>query len=409
MDGTPGGQGPIPPGAGTPADGPPPPETPPRSGRILLWIILGIIAVFVVGVIAVVALFIPVRTETEGSPTPSVGTDLVPTTTGPATTGTSVPGGPATTGAPTSSAGQWVELQTPDLTAPADAVAVSDEALVVNTKDGLYASMIGEGEVGAPTTLPVSGGEAGTPTLDGTLVAWWEGSQDEASSTFSDQTIYAMRLPDGSPRKVVDSDKSPYYPRLSDGTLTWVQPAPENGDANSDFWVQSIYRTAVADDGSPQGEPSLLTDEPRAYVRGGGVAWTYSFDGSLLAWEQHKGAEELRAGVYLMDITTGETTQLSQTGGRPSVAGTIVTYFGEALEAYDVTDKTTRTIDPRGDWAVSSENFVVYRRGVRRQTYREIVARRFDDDSEQVLARLEAHPLVAAPLGGLPESHRLRG
>ena len=149
MDGTPGGQGPIPPDAGASADGPPPPETRPRTSRILLWIILGVIAFFVVAVIAVVALFIPVRTETDGSPTPSVSTDSVPTTTGPSTTGTSEPGGTTSTSAPASSAGQWVELPTPDLTAPADAVAVSDEALVVNTgDDGLYASMIAEGEVG---------------------------------------------------------------------------------------------------------------------------------------------------------------------------------------------------------------------------------------------------------------------
>ena len=131
---------------------------------------------------------------------------------------------------------------------------------------------------------------------------------------------------------------------------------------------------------------------------GAGAAWAYSFDGSLLAWEQHEGADVLHAGTYLTDLNTGETIQLSSTGGRPSIAGSIVTYFGEALEAYDVNDDKTWTIDPRGDWAVASEDFVVYRRGVRRQTYREIVARRFDDDSEQVLARLEAHPLVAAPL-----------
>ncbi len=162
--------------------------------------------------------------------------------------------------------------------------------------------------------------------------------------------------------------------------------------------MQSIYGIAVSEDGSPKGEPALFTDEPLAYILGTGAEWSYSLDGSLLAWEQHKGADELRAGVYITDLTSGETTQLSSTGGRPSVAGNIVTYFGEALEAYDVTDKKTRTIDPLGDWAVSSENFVVYRRGVRRQTYREIVARRFDDDTEQVLARLEAHPLAAAPL-----------
>ncbi len=220
MDGTPGGQAPITPDAGPTADGPAPPENRSRNSRTLLWIILGVIAFFVVAVVAVAALFIPVFSETDESPTPSVGTDLVPTTTSPASTGTSDPGGTTSTGAPTSSEGQWVEVPTPDLTAPADAIAVSDEVLVVNTgDDGLYASMIGEDGVGQPITLPTSK-HSGTPTIDGTLVAWWEGSHDETTNVFVDQMIYAMRLPNGSPVKVVDSDRSPYYPQLSGTTLT---------------------------------------------------------------------------------------------------------------------------------------------------------------------------------------------
>ncbi len=103
MDGTRGGQGPIPPNAGSSADGPPPPETRPRTGRTLLWIVLGVIAFFVVAILAIVALFIPVFSETDVSPTPSVSTDVVPTTTSPATTDTSEPGGSTATSAPTPS------------------------------------------------------------------------------------------------------------------------------------------------------------------------------------------------------------------------------------------------------------------------------------------------------------------
>lgn len=99
-----------------------------------------------------------------------------------------------------------------------------------------------------------------------------------------------------------------------------------------------------------------------------------------------------------MDRTTGETTQPSSQGGRPSIAGQIVTYFGEALEGIDLTDGRAWTIDTRGDWATASEDFIVYLRGVRRQTFREIVAVRLDDGSEQVLGRQETIPWAAAPL-----------
>lgn len=339
----------------------------------LVWILASVVVLFLIVVGVVVALVLPARRQTEVSPAPSVSEVAQPSGRG------------------------WVEVTTPDFPGAADAVAVSDEALVVNTANGLYVSLIDEGGAGRPVQLPVSDGKAGSPTVDGTLVAWWEGTFDETTNVFADQAIYAMRLPDGSPVQVVDSDRAPYDPQLSGDYLTWVQPELEKGDVSNDVWMQPIYRIHLGDDGSPQGEPDLLTSAPRAYVVGG-APWTYSFDGSLLAWEQHQEAEGLGMGVYLMDLTSGDTTKLSSTGGRPSIAGNIVTYFGEALEGMDFTDKKVWTIDTRGDWAAASEDFVVYLRGVRRQRYREIVARRLADNSEQVLGHQETHPLVAAPL-----------
>ena len=343
----------------------------PRS-RTLIWALASVVALFLVIVGVAVALILPARSHTEASPTSSV-------------TEAALPSGP-----------RWVEVSTPDFPGVADAVAVSDEALVVSTAKGLYAGLIDEGGVGVPIQLPVSGGKVGSPTVDGTLVAWWEGTFDKTSNVYVDQAIYAMRLPDGSPVQVVGYDRAPYYPQLSDGYLAWIQPAPESGAANGDVWIQPVYRVPVADDGSPRGEPDLLTSAPRAYVLGS-AAWAYSFDGSLLAWEQHQEAEGLGAGVYLMDLTTGDTTQVSLSGGRPSIAGNIVTYFGDALEGMDVAAKKVWTIDTRGDWATASEDFVVYLRGVRRQDYREVVALRFGDHSEQILGRQTTHPSVAAP------------
>lgn len=379
------------------AGGSAPPEPPPRSRRTLIWVLVGIAGLFLIVAGGALALILPAGQQTGVSPTPSVAEVVTPSTTTSAPTQTTGSGGTATTNPAQPSGGHWVEMAAPVFEGKAQEVAVSDEALVVVTAKGLYASPIDGSVAGAPVKLPVSGGKAGSPALEGTLVAWWQGTRDETSKIFVDQAIYVMRLPDGSPLRVVGPDRSPYYPQLSDGYLTWVQPEPENGDANADVWIQPIYGVAVDGEGSPQGEPELLTSTPRAYVLGG-QAWTYSFDGSLLAWEQQWEAEGLGTGVHLMDRTTGETTQLSSQGGRPSVAGRIVTYFGEALEGIDLTDDREWTIDTRGDWATAAEDYVVYLRGVRRQRFWEIVARRFDDDSEQVLARQAALPWAAPPL-----------
>lgn len=289
-------------------------------------------------------------------------------------------------------------MTTPDFVGKVDAIAVSDEALVVNTAKGLFASLIDKSSVGRPVQLPVSGGKAGSPTVDGTLVAWWEGTRNETSGVFVDQAIYAMRLPDGRPVQVVGSDRAPYYPQLSGRYLAWVQPKPENGDVTSEIWIQPIYRVSLSDDGSPQGEPELLTDAPRAHVVSGisGAAWAYSFDRSRLAWEQHQEAEGFSTGDYLMDLTTGDTTRLPSTGGRPLIAGNTLTYFSDALQAMDLTTKKVWTVNTRGDWIIPSEDFVAYLRVVRRQRYKEIVAVRLADHSEQILGHQEAYALAAS-------------
>lgn len=266
------------------AGGPAPPEPPARSHRALTWVLAGIAALLLIVAGGALALILPAGRQAEVSPTSSVAEVLASSTTTHAPTQTAGSGGAPTTNPPQPSGGHWVEMTTPVFEDRAEEVAVSDEALVVGTAKGLYASLIGTGGGGAPVMLTRSGGQAGSPTVDGTLVAWWEGTRNETSKIFADQAIYAMRLPDGAPVQVVGPDRAPYYPQLSDGYLTWVQPEPENGDANADVWMQPIYGVSVSDEGSPEGEPELLTSAPRAYVLGG-QAWSYSFDGLLLAWE----------------------------------------------------------------------------------------------------------------------------
>lgn len=403
MDGAQPGEEPKPvlPDAQTADGGSTPSGPPPRNQRTLVWILAGAVALLVIGAAVAAALILPADRESEATATASTAevgassTTPVPTQTTPTTR--SFPGELTTTTALPSTAGPWVEMTTPPLPGKADSVAVSDEALVVSTVKGLYAIMLDDTGAGAPIQLPLTGDKAGSPSLDGTLVAWWEGNRQENTEVYADQAIYAMRLPDGTPATVVDKDQSVYYPQLSGGYLTWVQPEPENGDPESSFWLQAIYGIRLSDEGTPQGEPELLTSAPRAYVLGTQL-WAYSFDGRLLAWEQHHEAEGLEAGVQLKDLDTGKTTHLSSYGGRPSVAGRLVTYFGEALEGIDLTDGRVWTIDTRGDWATASDGFVVYLRSIRRQRYWEVIALRLSDNTEQILGRQMTLPWTAVPI-----------
>lgn len=115
-------------------------------------------------------------------------------------------------------AGRWVDTPVPQPPGESYAVAVSEEFLVINADSGLYAySLTDKGEL---IKIGTNGTNAGSPTLDGSLLAWWEGSSDETSYVFVDQAICAMRLPDGERVEVVPYDRAPSYPQLSNGYLT---------------------------------------------------------------------------------------------------------------------------------------------------------------------------------------------
>ena len=106
-------------------------------------------------------------------------------------------------------------------------MAVSEDYLVISADSGLYAySLIDQGDL---IKIETGGTDAGSPILDGSLLAWWEGSYDETSYEFVDQAIYAKRLPDGEKVEVVPYDRAPSYPQLSDGYLTWIRGVAGGG------------------------------------------------------------------------------------------------------------------------------------------------------------------------------------
>ena len=390
-----------PPGGYPPGQWAPPPGgyPPGSSGNRTLIIVLAVIVAALVLMTGVAAAFFMVsRSESTTSSTFTQVTEAPPST---------VPGQEETTEPPAVTTpstettepgpGQWVETGVPQPTGESYYVAVSDDFLVISADSGLYAySLTQESEL---LKLDTGGTDAGSPTLDGSLLAWWEGSYDETSGSFVEQAIYATRLPAGGKVEAVPFVRAPSYPQLSDGYLTWVEASPESGAQDSEVWQYSIYGVPVDAAGAPRGEPDLLTSAPRAYVIGDS-SWTYGLSSPYLTWEQHQDAEGLGAGVQLMDLRSGETRQLAPSGGgRPSISGSVVAFYFEGLQALDLEQNQQSTIDASGDWAVVAPGFVVYLRAIEGGTPGwDIVARSFTTGAEQVIGTQTTPPWLSAPL-----------
>lgn len=375
--------------------GAPPPSS---SGNRTLIIVLAVIVAALVLMTGVAAAFFVVRRSVSTTSSSfTVVTESPPSTTVDGDTTEPTDAATTTTEAVDLASGQWVDTTVPQPPGESFAVAVSDEYLVINADSGLYAySLADKGEL---IKIDSSGTDAGSPTLDGSLLAWWEGSYNETSSEFVDMAIYAKRLPDGDRVEVVPYDRAPSYPQLSNGYLTWIQGSPDPGTQDSEVWHYPIFGVPVDTSGAPQGEPDLLTSAPRAYTIGD-ATWSYSLSGTWLAWEQQQEAEGLAAGVQLMDLKSGETRQLGASGaGRPSISGNVVVFRTEGLQALDLEQDRQWTIDPSGDWPVTTQDLVVYLWPVEGDTPAwNIVIRSLTSDVERVIGTQTTPPWLSAPL-----------
>lgn len=375
--------------------GTPPPSS---SGNRTLIIVLAVIVAALVLMTGVAAAFLIVRRS--GSTTSSsftIVTEAPPTTSVDGETTEPTDAATTTTEAVELSSGQWVDTTVPQPPGESYAVAVSDEYLVISADSGLYAySLVDKGEL---IKIDSSGTDAGSPTLDGSLLAWWEGSYDETNSEFVDMAIYAKRLPDGDRVEVVPYDRAPSYPQLSNWYLTWIQRSPDSGTQDSEVWQYAIYGLPVDASGAPQGEPDLLTSAPRAYTIGD-ATWSYSLSSTWLAWEQQQDAEGLAAGVHLMDLRSGETRQLGASGaGRPSISGNVVVFHTDSLQALDIEQDRQWTIDANGDWPVTTSDFVVYLRAMEGDTPGwNIVIQSLTSDVERIIGTQTTPPWLSAPV-----------
>ena len=369
------------------------------SGNRTLIIVLAALVAALVLMTGVAAAFLIARTsESTTSSTFTVVTESPPTSTidGETTESTEATA-TTTTEAIELSSGQWVDTSVPQPAGESYAVAVSEEYLVISADSGLYAySLVDKGEL---VKIETGGTDAGSPVLDGSLLAWWEGNYDETTYEFVDMAIYAKRLPDGDRVEAVTYDRAPSYPQLSNGYLTWIQGSPAADSPDGEVWQYPIYGVPIDANGAPQGEPDLLTSAPRAYTIGD-ATWSYSLSGTRLAWEQQQEAEGLSAGVHLMDLTSGQIRQLGGEGaGRPSISGNVVAFRTDSLQGLDLAQDRQWTIDPSGDWPVTTSDFVVYLRSVEGDTPGwNIVVRSLTSDVERVIGTQTTPPWLSSPI-----------
>lgn len=373
----------------------PPPSS---SGNRTLIIVLALIVAALMLMTGVAAAFFVVRrSESTTSSSFTVVTEAPPTTSVDGETTEPTSATTTTSEAVELSPGKWVDTAVPQPLGESFSVAVSEEYLVISADSGLYAySLVDKGEL---IKIETGGTDAGSPVLDGSLLAWWEGSYDETSYVFVDQAIYAKRLPDGEKVDVVPYDRAPSYPQLNNGYLTWIQGSPASGSQDSEVWQYPIYGVPVDASGAPQGEPDLLTSAPRAYTIGD-ATWSYSLSGTWLGWEQQQDAEGLSAGVQLMDLKSGEIRQLGGEGaGRPSISGNVVAFHADSLQALDLEQNRQWTIDPNGDWPVITPDFVVYLGPVEGDSPGwNIVIRSLTSDLERVIGKQTTPPWLSAPV-----------
>jgi hypothetical protein len=424
-DGSPastGGQVPPAPPAGWPGDSPRAPggragngdlegtSSPgPGGGHRGLWIALAAAAVVVIAVAIAVPLVLARGSHEEVSVTPTAPTTSTTTTTD-GSTSTTAPETPSTSTSvtakprpPGDSAGEWVETDVPGAPAQVVAVAVSEEVLLMQTSTGsglgLYAYKFGSGQM---LELPVEAQDSGGADVDGFTAVWWEGTWDDASSSYTEQHIYSYDLVEGRKNEVVGAGMNVGYPQIAGTWVTWIEGSPWEADPE-EYWLVPIYGSLVSPASGAAAEPLQLVPSALAAVLGDST-WTYSLGEDFLAWEQAAAVGGLDTGTYVIDLATtpAEPRSIGPDAWRPSVSGDSLVYWQNGLRYLDLKTGEAGEIDPKGDFPTAAPTFAAYFRSVDTgdgATSYEIVARGFTDGYEQVLGlQNDAPPWLSPPI-----------
>lgn len=395
------------PGHSAPPPAPPRrPPKPPKQSRMNLWVALTTTAVIIVcALVAVVWLLVLDKGEVVATSTTTViqtsttsGGPVVTTGSPPSTVVSTVSTSSTTVtpplGAPGDSAGRWTEVEVPGITENAFAVAVSEEALLVDVQTALdshvlYAYLLDSQEL---IELPLDGPDFLGGDVEARLAVWLEGSYDDATASYSDQFIYAYLLPGGPKVKIAGGDRPVYYPQIAGEWITWVEEEPweENPE---EYWFVQIYGVQVDAEGNPRGEASQLVPAATGYAQGD-ATWVYSLSATHLTWENATTVKSFQPGIYAMDLSTREPLMLGSEIWRPSTAGGKVVYTDAGLMTADLTNGTVTPLDPSGDFATAGPTYAVYFRPIEREgtTLYDIVARGYTGSCEQALGSQEDPP-----------------
>ena len=332
--------------------------------------------------------------------TSAVSTSAVSTSTS-ASTSTTI----AITGDPGDSPGEWAEIDASAFPGGVYAVAVSDEAVLIDAKTGdgyaLYAYMMDTGEL---VELPLDYPDFYDEDLEGRLAVWWEGTYQEDTDTYNDEHIYAYPLPDGPKVEVVaELDASYNFPQIAGPWITWAEGGPwqENPD---EYWLVKIRGLQVNTRGEPEGDPSELVAEATSFALGDST-WTYSLSATHLAWENAATVGTYGPGSYVMDLGAFRPVLLGADAWRPSLGGDKVVYYDGGLQVRDLGTDQVRELDPLGDFAAAAPTFAVYFRAVESSDAAyEIVARGYNGAYEQVLGR-QGDPPWLSPFLAVSANH----
>ena len=388
--------------------GPGAPVGPGGKGRRGLWIALAAVAVVVIAAAITVPLVLArggdnkvTTTATSTAPSTSTTTTESASTTEPETSSTSTS---VTTeaGVPGDSAGEWVETDIPGAPGQIMTVSISDEVLLmdVQTDAGLrlYAYRFLSGTM---DELPVAVAEVGGRfDVDGFTATWWEGTYDEASSSYTDQHIYAYDVYKGEKTEVAGGGRNVGYPQTNGALVTWTErsrwdPNPE------EYTLLSIYGVLPSLGDEPVYKPVELVPSAVAPIMGD-ATWTYSLGKTFLAWEQGAAVGSLDTGTYVLDLTnlSAAPRSIGTDAWRPSLSLDSLLYWENGLQFLDLKTGEEREIDPKGDFPTAAPTFVAYFRSIESGdggAY-EIVARGLSGGYEQVLSQQQADPPWLSPV-----------
>jgi zinc-ribbon domain len=392
-------------GAGAPAQ-PAPQYVPPRQAssqppvkpdRTAMWIAIGAAAVILIVAAIALPLLLIDRNEddtagsTTGSVTTTVTTEVVATTVPETTATTAAPPttSPPTTVAPTTttlgvpgdSAGNWTEIVVPGGPWEANGVAVSEDALLLQTSSAggfkLSAVMFGSGDV-----IEISEADAlWSFDIDGSVAVWWEGNAwDDAAQRYADQHIYTMHLPDGPTTEIVGG------PPLGGAQIalpwvTWVEGEPWV-DNPAEYQAFRIIAQRVDDNGVKVGTPREYVSLALAFMLGDS-GWQYSVSNLYLTWEHALAAGGYEAGTHVLELETEDHGLISATAWRPSLWQDILAYSDSGLKYTRLSAGGTHDLDPAGEYPTAGPTFVAYYRLAGAGS--EIVAKGYNGNHEQVL------------------------